>query len=79
MSARGKVFMSGRSQAVRLPKEFRLACKEVRITRTKEGLLLQPVRSPQEVLDEIDRISDRSGPFELERNQPATPIEDLFD
>jgi virulence-associated protein VagC len=29
MSARAKVFMSGRSQAVRLPKEFRLSCEEV--------------------------------------------------
>ena len=38
-----KVFMTGRSQAVRLPKEFRLPGTEVRITKTSGGLLLTPI------------------------------------
>jgi antitoxin VapB len=37
-----KVFMSGRSQAVRLPKEYRFDTDEVIIRRTPEGLLLIP-------------------------------------
>jgi antitoxin VapB len=37
-----KVFMSGHSQAVRLPKEFRLDCTEVYIRRSKNGLELEP-------------------------------------
>ena len=37
-----KVFMSGRSQAVRLPKEYRFDTDEVIIRRTPEGLLLVP-------------------------------------
>ncbi|MEQ1694662.1 MAG: hypothetical protein ABL901_02375 [Hyphomicrobiaceae bacterium] len=32
----GKIFMHDRSQAVRLPKEFRLPGKQVRITNTRE-------------------------------------------
>jgi antitoxin VapB len=38
-----KVFWSGRSQAVRLPREFRFAVREVTIRRTKKGVLLEPL------------------------------------
>ncbi len=80
MSARAKVFMSGRSQAVRLPKEFRLPCKEVRITRVEGGLLLQPIRSLEDVFAELDRMNELYGPFVFERNQPPMPEdEDLFE
>ena len=37
-----KLFQNGRSQAVRLPKEFRFEGTEVRIRRTKKGVLLEP-------------------------------------
>jgi len=39
-----KLFKSGRSQAVRLPKEFRFEGKEVRIRRLGQGVLLEPVK-----------------------------------
>jgi antitoxin VapB len=38
-----KIFMHGRSQAVRLPKEFRLPGKEVRVRRVGKGVLLEPI------------------------------------
>ena len=38
-----KLFMNGRSQAVRLPKEFRFEGTEVRIRRSGGGVLLEPV------------------------------------
>jgi antitoxin VapB len=38
-----KVFMSGRSQAVRLPKAFRFACDEVTIRKEGESLVLSPM------------------------------------
>lgn len=39
-----RVFMSGNSQAVRIPVEFRLETDEVEITRTPEGdLVLHPL------------------------------------
>jgi antitoxin VapB len=41
---KAKVFWSGRSQAVRLPKEFRFAGAEVAIRRDGEKVILEPVR-----------------------------------
>lgn len=40
---RAKVFWSGRSQAVRLPKEFRFTGDEVVIRRQGEAIVLEPV------------------------------------
>ena len=37
-----KVFMSGRSQAVRLPREFRFECSEVAIRRVGRHVILSP-------------------------------------
>jgi len=36
----GKVFKTGRSQAIRLPKEFRVTCDEVQLQRTPDGFLV---------------------------------------
>lgn len=55
-----KVFMSGRSQAVRIPKDLRFDADEVYIRRVPEGLLLTPKRSQRlgdllaEALDLLD-------------------------
>jgi virulence-associated protein VagC len=38
-----KLFKHGRSQAVRLPKEFRMAGTEVRVRRIGRGVLLEPI------------------------------------
>ena len=43
MKATAKIFMHGRSQAVRLPKEFRLPGKEVKVTRVGDAVLLEPI------------------------------------
>jgi antitoxin VapB len=45
MSATAKLFKHGRSQAVRLPKEFRLPGKEVRVSRVGNGVLLEPIET----------------------------------
>ncbi|MGH7917506.1 MAG: antitoxin [Candidatus Binataceae bacterium] len=37
-----KVFITGRSQAVRIPKPYRFACKEVFIEREGERVILTP-------------------------------------
>jgi antitoxin VapB len=53
---RAKLFANGRSQAVRLPKEFRFEGKEVRLLQVKDGLLLQPISQvpkPWATLDEF--------------------------
>lgn len=41
-----KLFMQGRSQAVRLPKEFRLPGTEVRVSRIGNKVVLEPL-SPE--------------------------------
>ena len=41
--AMAKVFWSGRSQAIRIPQEYRLSCREVRIHRDGNNLVLEPV------------------------------------
>ncbi|PRD50557.1 type II toxin-antitoxin system antitoxin VapB [Phyllobacterium myrsinacearum] len=40
---KAKIFWSGRSQAVRLPKEFRFDAAEVRIRRHGQSIILEPV------------------------------------
>lgn len=40
---RAKVFWTGRSQAVRLPKAFRVATREVAVSRAGNALVLEPV------------------------------------
>lgn len=42
--ARAKVFWTGRSQAVRLPKEYRLEADEVSIRKDGSRLVIEPVR-----------------------------------
>jgi antitoxin VapB len=42
-SKRAKVFWTGRSQAVRLPKEFRVASDTVLVRREGDAIVLEPV------------------------------------
>ncbi len=46
MAATAKIFMHGRSQAVRLPKEFRLPGKEARVSRVGDKVILEPIETP---------------------------------
>jgi antitoxin VapB len=48
---RAKLFRNGRSQAVRLPKEFRFEGSEVRIRHAMGGVLLEPVKQENRKLD----------------------------
>jgi antitoxin VapB len=74
---RAKLFMHGRSQAVRLPKEFRLPGKEVRVGRMGDRVILSPIAKPQPFdakafWAKIDALGDK--PFMPEgREQPAMP------
>ncbi len=75
-----KLFRNGRSQAVRLPREFRFEGSEVRVRRLAEGVLLEPViATTTEWFAELDRLRD--GSFfakRKERNQPPTPRRKIF-
>lgn len=53
-----KVFKSGGSQAIRLPKEFRVEGDEVHLKRTREGILIIP-KDPWEVFMEgVEELSE---------------------
>ena len=73
-----KLFRNGRSQAVRLPQEFRLPGDRVRVSRVGKGVLLEPILTDvAEWFAELDRMNDEF--FMPEGcDQPITPIRDLF-
>jgi antitoxin VapB len=48
-----KLFWSGRSQAVRLPKAYRMEGNEVRIRRHGNAVILEPIEKDWAWLDEI--------------------------
>jgi antitoxin VapB len=50
---RTKLFWSGRSQAVRLPKDFRFQGKEVRIRRHGSAVILEPIAQDWAWLDSV--------------------------
>jgi antitoxin VapB len=45
--ATAKLFMHGRSQAVRLPKEFRFEGSEVRVSKVGDRVILEPIDTPR--------------------------------
>ena len=68
-----KLFQNGRSQAVRLPREFRFPGERVRVRRMGSGVLLEPVVDDLAAwFANLDRLND--GSFMLEnREQPPRP------
>ena len=68
-----RIFMHGRSQAVRLPLAFRLPGDRARVRKVEGGILLEPVIGDIDTwFDELDRFADI--PFMEEgRQQPPMP------
>ena len=63
-----KVIRDGRSQAIRLPKEFRVDCAEVYLKKTLEGFLAIP-RDPWEIF--FEGVEELSADFmAVGRKQP---------
>lgn len=72
MTATARLFWSGRSQAVRLPKEFRIPGDAVRIRRHGKCVVLEPIAESWAWLDEV--IGELSEDFLAEgRGQPPLP------
>jgi len=79
VTATAKLFKNGRSQAVRLPREFGFEGDRVRVRRAGRGLLVEPVFTDvSSWFAELDRLSDEA--FMPEgRQQPPTPERDVFE
>lgn len=73
-----KLFRHGRSQAVRLPKEFRLPGSEVRVRKVGDAVVLEPIGVPFDMdawFAELDKY--KAVPFMDEgRDQPPMPEDD---
>ncbi len=70
-----KIFQNGKSQAVRLPKEFRFNGDRVYIKRVGDAVVLLPYHTPWKTL--FDSLSLFSADFMNERVQP--PVQDRED
>jgi antitoxin VapB len=80
-----KLFRNGRSQAVRLPEEFRFEGDEVYVRREGQAVVLLPKEKPKanpwkSFFDALDMFDPA---FPLERHQPAEQqvrksLDDLF-
>ena len=71
-----KLFQSGRSQAVRLPKEYRFRGSEVVVKHFGNGVLLLPIDDPWQML-EAGLEAFEPG-FVLSREQPEQQIRDAI-
>ena len=65
-----KIFQSGRSQAIRLPKEFRFEGKEVVVKHFGNGVLLLPLNNPWKIMQEA--VFEFEDNFLLEREDQGT-------
>ena len=78
-----KLFINGRSQALRLPKAYRFEGNEVYIKKISEGVLLIPKNKTIWSVWE-NNLKKYEKPFMTERNQPKSQQErdglnELFD
>ena len=72
-----KLFQNGRSQAVRLPKEFRFTGSRVFVKRMGSAVVLLPEMDTWDVL--FEACEEFSEDFMAERNQPEIQTRPLLD
>lgn len=71
-----KLFQNGRSQAVRLPKEYQFSGKDVFIKKFDNIVMLFPKTDPwAPLINSLDQFSDD---FMEDRNQPSIDKRDSF-
>ena len=76
MTQSAKLFMNGRSQAVRLPAEFRFPGREVLIERHGDAVVLRP--KPEGWDDFFARASQVPDDFLVEREDRRPEDRELF-
>jgi antitoxin VapB len=84
MTKFASLFQNGRSQAVRLPKEFRFSGERVKISLAPGGgVLLQPEKPEkidvQALFRKLDKYKDLPFMEEGRDQPPMPPDKDLFD
>ncbi len=76
MPQTAKLFKNGRSQAVRLPAEYRFATSEVFIERQGDAVILRP--KPQDWDEFFSRAPKVPSDFLAERNDLPPEARELF-
>ena len=71
MMATAKVFRSGNSQAVRLPKQFRVKAKELEISRRGDEIVLREKRG--NLSRAFDLLAGLPEDFEIPRREKDKP------
>ncbi len=71
-----RLFQSGRSQAVRLPKEYRFSGSEVVVKHFGNGVLLLPIDDPWQTM-EAGLVAFEPG-FVITREQPEEQIREAI-
>ena len=81
MSSTAKLFMHGRSQAVRLPKAFRFAGNEVLVRKEGDRVILEPKQRPPRTREEIEAMFKRIDELRGDElfDYPPEPGEDVDD
>jgi antitoxin VapB len=76
-----KLFRHGRSQAVCLPKDFRLPGAEVRVRRVGRGVLLEPMERDADdiraIFAALDRYRDIPFMKDGRRQPPVAPSDNV--
>jgi antitoxin VapB len=73
-----KVFMSGRSQAVRLPKAFRFDTKEVTIERQGDAVIMRPKRTEDEWWTEVMQALQGFEGMDFVERERAPLVDDIL-
>jgi antitoxin VapB len=79
MQKTAKLFQNGKSQAVRLPKEFRFEGDEVYIRKQGDEVILSPQKDPlQRFLNSLAMFSEdvyieRNQPTDVDKREPLKP------
>jgi antitoxin VapB len=68
--SRAKLFQNGRSQAVRLPKEFRFKGREVSVRREGDAVILEPIKQQAWPRGYWERLRELDLDFEIEPMRP---------
>lgn len=76
MSHIAKIFMNGRSQAVRLPKEFRFDCDEVFVRKQGDDVVISPKKYDWDEFFNQPSAFDED--FMREREQPEPGDREAF-
>ena len=71
-----RLFQSGRSQAVRLPKDYRFSGNEVAVQHFGNGVLLLPIDDPWQTLEA--GLAAFEPDFVLKREQPEQQQRDAL-